>query len=85
MSLIQLSLSRASATFGRFDFDRRNKFGAISFGRRPESHPECQKLVMFPSLNVMLVQAAKSCWSASSQGVSVPTHALSVAIHSCQS
>jgi hypothetical protein len=48
----------------------------MSLGLFPCNQPECQKLALLSSPKDMCVQFAKRSLSMSSQGTSVPTHAL---------
>jgi hypothetical protein len=84
-SRIQALSCRASATDRFFLFDFLKRSGAMSLSPRPKSQPEDQKEALCPSPRVIVVQAAKSNLSCLVQGTSVPTHALSGEVHSCQS
>ena len=85
MSHIQVCRCSAAATvlfFGRLMLKR---FGAMSFGLQPCSHPECQKLILLPSPTEIVVHAAKRRPLVSSHGVFIPIQAFSGDTHSCHS
>ena len=58
-SRIQLFLWRASATVHCLFLDNLYKFSAMSLGRHPWIHPDCQNFAFLPSPSVIVVQAAK--------------------------
>ena len=76
MSRIQVFCCSASATVLFFRRQIANRLGAISFGLRPCSHPECQKLVFLPLPIEIVVHAANRRRSMSSHGIAVPIQAL---------
>ena len=81
-SRTQLFLWRASATIHCFLLDNFYKFGAMSLGRRPWSHPDCQNFAFFPSPRVIIAQAAKRNRSETSHGGrNQPTPSLERHIH----
>nr|TKW01803.1 hypothetical protein SEVIR_8G202650v2 [Setaria viridis] len=83
MSVTQVLLCSASASFLCFPLDSIYRFGAMSFGLIPCPHAECQKLVLRPLPTTIVVQAANSRLSVSSHGTSVPIHVFCGESHSC--
>lgn len=59
-SRIQLLCLKAEHTDLFFFLDLRKRLGAMSFGRLPFTHPECQKLARFPFPMVIEVQATNN-------------------------